>query len=149
MLREEEEGLSVLWVQIILHPFFIFHPSDYRLHQQLSVLWVSNYLFSFLILEYHLHQQLSVMWVCIVSYLLSPFVSATLNILIIIIVPLITACLKWKKRFLAAGFAIFWRRRSDQTFSESSNITKTENICTCWIFVKTKDLSKIFVKNVP
>ena len=60
-----------------------------------------------------------------------------------------TACLKWKKRFLAAGFAIFWRRWSDQTFSESSNITKTENICTCWIFVKTKDLSKIFVKNVP
>ena len=60
-----------------------------------------------------------------------------------------TACLKWKKRFLAGGFPIFLGRWSDQTFFESSNKTKTENICCCWIFVKTKDLSKIFVKNVP
>ena len=42
VLREEEEGLSVLWVQIILHPLSILYPSDYHLHQQLSVLWVSN-----------------------------------------------------------------------------------------------------------
>ena len=60
-----------------------------------------------------------------------------------------TACLKWKKRFLAGGFPIFLGRWSDQTFFESSIKTKTENICSCWIFVKTKDLSKIFVKNVP
>ena len=61
----------------------------------------------------------------------------------------VTARLKWKKRFLAGGFPIFLGRWSDQTFFESSNKTKTENICTCWIFVKTKDLSKIFVKIVP
>ena len=28
----------------------------------------------------------------------------------------ITACLKWKKRFLAGGFPIFLGRWSDQTF---------------------------------
>ena len=42
-----------------------------------------------------------------------------------------TACLKWKKRFLAVGFPIFWGRWSDQTFFESSIKTKTENICSC------------------
>ena len=56
---------------------------------------------------------------------------------------------KVEKRFLAVGFPIFLGRWSDQTFFESSIKTKTENICSCWIFVKTKDLSKIFVKNVP
>ena len=42
-----------------------------------------------------------------------------------------TACLKWKKRFLAVGFPIFLGRWSDQTFFESSIKTKTENICSC------------------
>ena len=60
----------------------------------------------------------------------------------------LTARLKWKKGFLAAGFPIFWRRWSDQTFSIIPNITKTEKTFCCWFFLKTKYLSNILVKIV-
>ena len=56
---------------------------------------------------------------------------------------------KVEKTVFSWGISYFLVRWSDQTFFESSYKTKTENICRCWIFVKTKDLSKIFVKNVP
>ena len=59
-----------------------------------------------------------------------------------------TARLKWKKGFLAAGFPIFWRRWSDQTFSIINDITKTEKTFCCWFFLKTKYLSNILVKIV-
>ena len=61
---------------------------------------------------------------------------------------LLTARLKWKKGFLAAGFPIFWRRWSDQTFSIINDITKTEKTFCCWFFLKTKYLSNILVKIV-
>ena len=69
-----EYHLHLLWVSN--HPLFIFHTSEFHLHQQLSVLWVSNHPnispFTFFIL--HLHQ-LSVLWIS--NNRSSPFYSSS------------------------------------------------------------------------